>query len=386
MVLAVPLVGIPVVQSPAAAASQSASVHTEESKGESAGLDVEDEVGIWQSDFNVATTELAVAFPEDFAEAVINDDSVSGWIGFRSATPEGAMPLLDKLTSVTIQENMGYSAVEVDTSASDLLRQAETFRGGFDQVVVFREGATQTFEIRFGSESGNEAGNEASRGVQVEESLTADEILPPNFGVNVESSNEDLISTEASNGGLSLGGCTTAFPIKRNGGAELGLLTAGHCPGTGTYDGVANAFNSPYPGSLLTTDVGNGGDFRWNWSKYMLSGRTYIGGTTRAFTQAANAATGTSICVYGRNTDDCTKVVAKQDVYYSAWIPDGNAYYRVGPLRGTAEHITEPGDSGGPWYRYQVAYGIHSGAVDGGSVFSTLPNALNRLGVSLWVG
>ncbi len=32
--------------------------------------------------------------------------------------------------------------------------------------------------------------------------------------------------------------------MKQNGTDRLGLLTAGHCPGTGTYDRVPNAFFS----------------------------------------------------------------------------------------------------------------------------------------------
>jgi hypothetical protein len=70
------------------------------------------------------------------------------------------------------------------------------------------------------------------------------------------------------------------------------------------------------------------------------------------------------------------------------FIPDGGTDYDIGPLSCTTLHLTDKGDSGGPWYAKSssVAVGIHSGYYYDSSCFSNVRNALTKFGVSLWVG
>lgn len=73
--------------------------------------------------------------------------------------------------------------------------------------------------------------------------------------------------------------------------------------------------------------------------------------------------------------------------YYVTVMPeDGGGRYYVGPLRGVDQSITLPGDSGGPWFLTNTAYGIHSAVIGDGSVFSLMSNALSRFDLILWTG
>jgi len=156
-------------------------------------------------------------------------------------------------------------------------------------------------------------------------------------------------------------------------------------------------FYSPVSGSQATTTTWPGGDFRWNHSKIMLSGYTYVGRPSVPRRQMGTAATpgvGDSLCGYGVTTlDKCDSV---SHVGVQAWIddvPGGGGYYEIGPLRCTDTHVTSGGDSGGPWFYNYVAYGIHSGAyypytgaTAVASCWSSVPYALQRFGIQLWTG
>lgn len=121
----------------------------------------------------------------------------------------------------------------------------------------------------------------------------------------------------------------------------------------------------------------------------MLSGLTYIGtANLRRFSSYATPSIGSPICKYGKTTGpDCVSVT-KQNIYTYATVPtaDGGGTYSVGPLMGVTGHITDFGDSGGPWFCSTTGYGVHHGVADGNSAFSVLPNGLRATGVTLWFG
>ena len=343
----------------------------------------------WQERFNIVATQLEFDHPEEFGGAEINADGRSGWIGFADEPPVTALDVIHQLPEVEVRSGMGFTMREADEFGRVLFNTATSEVGDAASVTVYREGnATEYLVVVGPSTPGSTVAPEVVDRVRDLATtmrsgvLTAAVVVVP----------EPVAISEVFDGGRVVANtCTGSFSIKRNGGPELGVLTAGHCPGTGAYDGVANAFYPVYPYSLATTDVIPGGDFRWNHSKTMFTGMTYVGAPTqprRAFASSAHASTGSSICKYGRMTGYSCGTVRRLGLYAQATVPaaDGGGTYRVGPMRGLDVHITTGGDSGGPWFFNFVGYGVHYGAVNGGSAWSTLPYALDRLGVSLWTG
>nr|WP_137678008.1 hypothetical protein [Parerythrobacter lutipelagi] len=168
---------------------------------------------------------------------------------------------------------------------------------------------------------------------------------------------------------------------------KLGLLTAGHCRNS-AY------FKNPYDGSNYAISVPTasrdrfdaGMDMQWMTASHVAEGkfyatnsssvRTVTGYRSRSNTSDTGffgTADGSFICHYGKTTgQSCGEVYDK----YAA--PDYQPYgCSMGPtivacddefvevrnkvVSGEAQLACWDGDSGGPWFAYGVAFGIHSG-------------------------
>lgn len=155
-------------------------------------------------------------------------------------------------------------------------------------------------------------------------------------------------------GGLSISLCTAGFGIIRAGTAERGIVTAGHCPDSQTANGVSLPFRDQ-----VTTGAY---DLQWNahgtstiknWIKWEA------GGTTRAITSRKNKVdqvTGQTVCKYGKTTDyGCGEIV---DRFYrpTGCISSATATYVYVHRNNT--HLLDGGDSGGPWFLNNTAYGL----------------------------
>lgn len=244
---------------------------------DAAAAGLEPEAVAWQIDFDAAASVLFEKYPEDFAYSRIDPRAKTAEIAFKGDAPGEAAEVLED--SVAVVEHVGYSEAELNADVSAVLQAAQEQAEAIGNGMATADIETRTINVFFDdvhSGIGTMAEQEA-RSIERFVSETAD--LTTGFAVSVEFSSEPVVDEEAFDGGwgLVVGGrvdCTMSFPVKK--GTAAGLLTAGHCPGMGTYGGVANAFNPPQNGSLYTTDVIPGGDFRWNWSKTVLSGATYM--------------------------------------------------------------------------------------------------------------
>lgn len=338
-------------------------------------------------------------FPDEFAYAGMADDSKSGYLVFRGAVPSEIRREIPDGVSIALIADAGFTMRELSSYAADLSRSADTPISGAVSVLVNPKPADRRFIVSIGRAELEQ--DSTRKGVGDEQDIDqiaeeirdfVDEVPPPSsFAVEVEADLQDVSQPEAEGGGRVLAGsCTGAFPVKRNQGPELGILTAGHCPGTGSYGGTSNMFYPVFPYSLSTTsNASTGGDFRWNHSRYMLDGFTYLGeGGNRRSTSAVNSVYGGAVCGYGKTTGHKCGSVWSVGSQATIYVPDGNANYTVGPLTCTVSHVTQPGDSGGPWYiQYNsVATGIHSGHYNASSCWSSAPNALRAFDMSLWTG
>lgn len=348
----------------------------------------------WYNQFNILASQLEEENIADFAYSIVHSDG-AGAIHFRADVPQAARDRVRDVPGVTLVAGAGFGNRELEDFVAGLVNAGASIAHERRlSIAASPDQLAKSIDVAIGP-----APVERPGGSQQDFDEARDAILtfasahdPFNvFDIRFESADTPVAVTEAYDGGRVLAGvCTGSFSIKKNGGPELGVLTAGHCPGTGSYDGIANAFHPVVPFSLATTTTYPGGDFRWNHSKHMSTGYTYVGagnGTPRRqFASASTPSLNAPVCNYGKTTGYKCSTVTQTGKTATIWIPDGGAMYTVGPLRCTGSHITAGGDSGGPWFYNYVAYGIHSGHYHGGSCWSSVPYALTRFGVSLWTG
>jgi hypothetical protein len=96
-----------------------------------------------------------------------------------------------------------------------------------------------------------------------------------------------------------------------------------------------------------------------------------------------NPGSGAYVCVNGMTTAlssgvNCTYASANINMCANFSWPNGTVHTHCGIVR-TQNTITQPGDSGGPWFTGTIALGIHSGSGSGGSFFTRIGRAANYL-------
>jgi len=177
-----------------------------------------------------------------------------------------------------------------------------------------------------------------------------------------------LAEPTALTGGTSFSDCTAGFTVQAPNG-ELGISTAGHCSNTQYASGVLLPFRRE----------NKGGDYDVQWhsacdllqvtnqfeSGYGL--RSVVGTRSRN-----NQAVGTYVCKWGKVTHrTCGWIESKDlDVGGFDFNPfDGN-FIRVD---GRGANLVDGGDSGGPWFVEDVAYGITWGTAQAAIFFGQVP-------------
>lgn len=159
-------------------------------------------------------------------------------------------------------------------------------------------------------------------------------------------------------GGLGLSnGCTSGFAVQQQGTTVTGILTAGHCGNTTSYAGV----NLPFQAGLYSGSH----DEQWHTIPGLtprnrvatnpIGGWTAI--TSRAYASAQ--AIGSWVCKYGTATMfGCGTLDNKG--FCAAWVPNFNCTYHM--VSNDDLDLSSPGDSGGPVFRLNSAWGLTSGS------------------------
>lgn len=159
-------------------------------------------------------------------------------------------------------------------------------------------------------------------------------------------------------GGLPLSTCTSGYTV-RNAGGTRGVTTAAHCGNSQSYAGIVLTFQAQqYTGSY---------DIQW----HRAPGHTFTNlirwwsdGSTRRITATQhrnNQTIGGYVCKYGKTTHyTCGYISSK--TYAPSYVPSVSAtFIRVNNTAGYPD-LSSGGDSGGPWFLNNVAYGTHSGS------------------------
>lgn len=175
--------------------------------------------------------------------------------------------------------------------------------------------------------------------------------------------------------------CTSGFPVKNSVGLK-GVSTAGHCLDVLLYNTKhLNFVKGLYKGSY---------DVQWHTAPgYTITNKIqyFSNGAVRAITGTKSRndqAIGEYVCKYGiASFYTCGTISDKNYVpdYQEPGVTFNATFIRVDATAGYFP-LTKFGDSGGPWFLANVAYGIHSG---GGSYYGmyTAVNYLSGIGVSV---
>lgn len=193
---------------------------------------------------------------------------------------------------------------------------------------------------------------------------------------NVEIIIVDELSTLEADiyGGLALNTCTSGFGVK-NGSGTKGITTAGHCSNSKSYNGVNLPFQSgTWWGSY---------DVQWHTTPGFTVRNLIYDGTYNRYIYSTkhrnNQALNTFVCKYGKATGKtCGFIIDKN--YTSSNTPSSSAtWIRV---HRDGVNLSSGGDSGGPWFVGNTAYGTQSGGI-GNDAFYMAINYIDILGLTV---
>ena len=167
--------------------------------------------------------------------------------------------------------------------------------------------------------------------------------------------------------------CTGGFPVRHSSGT-LGYTTAAHCEDSQwVWDYVDEAY---YPLTFQGQLYDSYRDVQWHTTPgYTPDNWVYTGGSSYREITSARGRTAQSVgdwvCKYGITTYYTCGYIESTS-YNSYWVLVGRAGY----------NLSEPGDSGGPWFSGNAAYGIHSAGSGDKSIYMPI-NYISGLGISV---
>jgi hypothetical protein len=169
--------------------------------------------------------------------------------------------------------------------------------------------------------------------------------------LETEPSKDAPVMTASTRGGLAYGGCTAGFMATS--GTTYGVITAAHCTTKpATYDGSTTGTTTTVTVSSVKYDLRYTALTGGTATNLLYSGISYF-----PITSIGTASTGITLYKYGITAGQGT---AKVTTYKGCMTYDDPVTYCG--LWDTDRNITPKGDSGGPWWSGNTAYGITHGA------------------------
>lgn len=290
----------------------------------------------WQQPFAFWVAEYRHGMRDEYSGAAIRPDGTA-WIAFKGAAPEGVgAEALRFGGRVEVVENRGFSQHEANE------RMMRTHYATFDQSDLVSDVSSG-----FDPETGRIT--MMVRPVDPDDAVLVDRLgqrVDLSANVDVVVLDADLSGNDTIYGGGELTTCTGGFNLIKNG--TKNVSTAAHCGNSQTYEGtVTLTFRKEHEGtwgdvqrhSAFGQGQGLWDDFYW------------IEGITRDVCCIGTEVVGQDIWRFGKTTG------AELNRVYQLLHCDGPVCH----LTIFEDRLADGGDSGGPWYWGNVAYGIHHG-------------------------
>lgn len=187
-------------------------------------------------------------------------------------------------------------------------------------------------------------------------------------------------------GGLEIVGggavSTTGFTVRRDSDGKMGVTAAGHAPNSGTVRTTSGNVATTFEAERAPSGPY---DIQWHSAaghNFTNSVQDNTNGATRPITSTrlrANQAVGSSVCKYGRTTGYTCGTIDTTSLCNNG----SCTYVRVS---GGSVNLSEGGDSGGPWFFGNTAYGTHCIGMGNDAGYMPVDYINQGLGVSVYTG
>lgn len=322
----------------------------------------------WQNLFALLVTDIREKYPDSFSSAEVVSESPAGAsIGFSGTVPEELDAMVrSAVPSVRVQVfgGEGLSQVEID-SLVIAAHRAVSKTGLAGDVVSSFDRETGRVMVAAGPGIGRSDDpvsleNQILKALPEEVTDRLDLRVIPSLGTGDDSRYGGGRLELAGSGDLK---CTAGFNVRDNVTDVTGIATAGHCTNSLTHE---NQNGDPeYAATLQGSDYrGTWGDFQWHTTTDSEPDDFYYDeGLVRDVTGRAYAVENQTVCRFGVvtkaecDTVDDTSVCSTVDGYESCHLVKMD------------HDEAEGGDSGGPWYYGNTAYGFHKGSVSCGLLY-----------------
>ncbi len=296
----------------------------------------------WHEPFAILAHALRTEYPEDFAGARILPEEATAWVAFKREVPRQAARAVAAFDHpVDVVEHRGYSEQELDAQLINVhheilaLDYVETASSGYD----IASGVIKV-EVQVDPDLTSTSDTE-----NVERILTN---VPDAMGSNVVLAivdNVEGVGDTTLYGGGTLSECTAGFTLKKTNGLR-NVSTAGHCGNNLTYGSTTLTWGDEHQGTW--------GDVQRMSAPLQVTLSDdfyYKSGSRRDTISTGFPSEGQLLYRYGKSTG------RQSDNVYQLNHCNGSRCHL------TAMHNREAsgGDSGGPWYLGNTAYGIHQG-------------------------
>lgn len=322
-------------------------------------LDAAVERYAWNDNFALTVDKIGRQAPDAFAGAGISG-AHRAWVAFAGRAPEEALKVIDTFrrasshVSIDVRTASGYTEQvlrkgieEVHFSVLEVpnVGEATTTHNPKTQVIATT--------VLLKNTVAPDAVVEDLRTVAVN-SLTsvAGEGILEHVSVSVTQATEPVLGGDDSKnrhmGGEDITGCTSGFGTMTPGGVR-GLSTAGHCANSQSDDGASLTYKGGHEGTH--------GDFQWHTGPKTENDQFYSGSTSKLEVNERDVSSvgapvlGQPLCRNG--------VISKKDCQEvrRLHVCDGGECNLVQ----MGARLSAPGDSGGPYFWGNTAYGLHEG-------------------------
>lgn len=313
----------------------------------------------WNDNFALAAAEIRDTYPDLFSSAEIVDAN-HAWVAFKGSPPEGAHAVLDSFAraapsvKVELRGGEGYSERELQAAIESVHYAVYESPGVRDAATSFTA-ATRTITTSVVLADGLQESVVADLNATAQGALGAVSAKSLGFAAVVDVSDRAVLggvdSSSYHYGGEVLSGCTSGFGTRASSSTSgtRGVATAGHCGNSQSDDGTALTYQGGH--------VGTHGDFQWHTGPRTESDDFYAGTasttetTLRDVSAVGSPTVGQTLCKNGAtNHAICQQVRALNHC-------NGSACNLV--MMGA--RLAAGGDSGGPIYWGNTAYGLQQG-------------------------